>query len=262
MQNLWNAHSDEPEYTLLALRPYLSAEFDKANAALGPLSTHRLADESKLAQSTSFLRQISEPLIYAVFALRAAASGAVDTSAGRHHKAVFSMGSLTFLQKASSALAEQIGLFAYTLDEVRIHCTQILQFYRALDLQPVLKQPSNPVPYIRQVAQGNVPGSVLQGVSRGAVYHLLGVIGDVLTRTFIHLHQMAIEFKDVAYKYPGSERSALEGVSFSIRPGSLVCIVGYNGGGEYLRAQAPVLAVITTAEELLDAQARARSSNS
>ncbi|MEK7586382.1 MAG: ABC transporter ATP-binding protein [Patescibacteria group bacterium] len=41
-----------------------------------------------------------------------------------------------------------------------------------------------------------------------------------------------IEFKDVSFAYPGSEKLALEKVSFRIEPGSKVAIVGQSGGGK------------------------------
>jgi ABC-type bacteriocin/lantibiotic exporter with double-glycine peptidase domain len=43
---------------------------------------------------------------------------------------------------------------------------------------------------------------------------------------------MAIECRDVQFRYPDSDRNALDGVNFKITPGSLVCIVGYNGAGK------------------------------
>lgn len=43
---------------------------------------------------------------------------------------------------------------------------------------------------------------------------------------------MSIEFRNVEYQYPDSDKHALKNVNFSIKPGSLVCIVGYNGAGK------------------------------
>lgn len=42
----------------------------------------------------------------------------------------------------------------------------------------------------------------------------------------------AVEFRDVSFRYPGSERSVLRGVSFAIRPGEVVALVGPNGAGK------------------------------
>ena len=42
----------------------------------------------------------------------------------------------------------------------------------------------------------------------------------------------AIEFQDVTFKYEGSERTVLKDVSFTIRPGETIAIVGRNGAGK------------------------------
>ncbi|KLO05852.1 P-loop containing nucleoside triphosphate hydrolase protein [Schizopora paradoxa] len=43
---------------------------------------------------------------------------------------------------------------------------------------------------------------------------------------------MEIEFCDVSFKYPGTKRFALQNVSFKIKPGQMVAIVGVNGSGK------------------------------
>ncbi|KAI0363046.1 P-loop containing nucleoside triphosphate hydrolase protein [Pilatotrama ljubarskyi] len=43
---------------------------------------------------------------------------------------------------------------------------------------------------------------------------------------------IALEFRDVSFKYPGSENYALRNVSFSINAGQLCIIVGANGSGK------------------------------
>ncbi|KAI0267129.1 HlyB/MsbA family ABC transporter [Gloeopeniophorella convolvens] len=43
---------------------------------------------------------------------------------------------------------------------------------------------------------------------------------------------ISLEFRDVSFRYPGSEEYALRGISFKVRPGQLCVIVGSNGSGK------------------------------
>jgi energy-coupling factor transport system ATP-binding protein len=43
---------------------------------------------------------------------------------------------------------------------------------------------------------------------------------------------LAVSCESVSFSYPGSERPALSGVSFGLRPGEYVGVVGPNGGGK------------------------------
>ncbi|UXY20507.1 ABC transporter ATP-binding protein/permease [Streptomyces cynarae] len=42
----------------------------------------------------------------------------------------------------------------------------------------------------------------------------------------------SVEVRDVYFRYPGADRMALEGLSFSVRPGELVIITGPSGAGK------------------------------
>ncbi len=41
-----------------------------------------------------------------------------------------------------------------------------------------------------------------------------------------------VEFKNVVFSYPGSEQKVLDGISFSVRKGEVVALVGANGAGK------------------------------
>ncbi|KAH9947363.1 P-loop containing nucleoside triphosphate hydrolase protein [Amylocystis lapponica] len=43
---------------------------------------------------------------------------------------------------------------------------------------------------------------------------------------------IAVEFRNVSFQYPGSDRFAIRGVSFKLSPGQLCVIVGVNGSGK------------------------------
>ncbi|KAI9437632.1 HlyB/MsbA family ABC transporter [Lactarius indigo] len=43
---------------------------------------------------------------------------------------------------------------------------------------------------------------------------------------------ISLEFRNVSFRYPGSEQNALRGVSFKLLPGQLCVIVGSNGSGK------------------------------
>ncbi|MEU1593801.1 ABC transporter ATP-binding protein [Streptomyces sp. NPDC005708] len=42
----------------------------------------------------------------------------------------------------------------------------------------------------------------------------------------------AVEVRDVSFRYPGADRTALESLSFSVRPGELVIVTGPSGAGK------------------------------
>jgi ATP-binding cassette subfamily B protein len=44
--------------------------------------------------------------------------------------------------------------------------------------------------------------------------------------------KLGIEFRDVSFTYPGKDEAALRNVSFKIRPGEAVALVGRNGAGK------------------------------
>lgn len=53
-------------------------------------------------------------------------------------------------------------------------------------------------------------------------------------RQFVHRPELAgkVEFRDVKFKYPNTEQSSLERVSFSLKPGEKVALIGRIGSGK------------------------------
>lgn len=117
MQSLWESAQDtSPQAILLQLPKYWHAEYVKADAALGPIWTYRLADKSRIARTTSLLAQISDPLVYTLFALRGAARRRSGSLASALYSENFSMGGLTYIQNASASIAEELARSAYCAD--------------------------------------------------------------------------------------------------------------------------------------------------
>jgi len=52
------------------------------------------------------------------------------------------------------------------------------------------------------------------------------------SKRFTKIVPRTIEFKNVSFKYPGSERLALKNINLTIKPGEDIAIVGHNGAGK------------------------------
>lgn len=66
-------------------------------------------DKSRTAHVSNLLAQVSDPLVYALFALRAAARRNSGSMASALFSEDFSMGSLRYIQEASSSIAQELA---------------------------------------------------------------------------------------------------------------------------------------------------------
>lgn len=119
MKHIWNDSITSPESVLLDIPQYFLKEFERANARLGDVPTSRRAEWGGLAQAAKVLDSFSSPLLYALFALRAAAKRGTSKTPSLLFQAVFSTSALYCMESATSALAGEIGSLFYVLEDVR-----------------------------------------------------------------------------------------------------------------------------------------------
>ncbi|MFN3702906.1 lipid A export permease/ATP-binding protein MsbA [Thermomonas sp.] len=88
------------------------------------------------------------------------------------------------------------------------------------------------IPALKQLT--NVQGMLQRGVaSAERLFHVLDAEDeiDAGTRPLARARGL-IEFRDVRLVYPGQARPALDGISFTARPGTVTAIVGRSGSGK------------------------------
>jgi subfamily B ATP-binding cassette protein MsbA len=88
------------------------------------------------------------------------------------------------------------------------------------------------IPALKQLT--NVQGMMQRGVA--SAERLFGVLdaadeSDEGTRP-LRRAQGLVEFRDVSARYPGQAQAALEGISFTARPGTVTAIIGRSGSGK------------------------------
>jgi ATP-binding cassette subfamily C protein CydCD len=120
--------------------------------------------------------------------------------------------------------AAALALGAYRVDDGALSLTALLvilmlgvEIYRPMrDLRSVLHQ-------------GMVGMSAAQGI-----YKILDAKADVIDATSLAKAtlQPELRFDNVTFRYPGTKRIVHEGLSFTVRPGERIGLVGTSGGGK------------------------------
>ncbi|MCA1597822.1 MAG: ATP-binding cassette domain-containing protein [Chloroflexi bacterium] len=108
---------------------------------------------------------------------------------------VFNLGQLTFFTQASSSVQNSFQSILSGLSSLYENNAYLGSLYDLLEAKPRVVAPAHPIPVPRPVR------------------------GD-------------IAFEGVTFGYEGSDRTVLKDVSFTIKPGETVAIVGRNGAGK------------------------------
>ena len=116
----------------------------------------------------------------------------VSVVAGR-----ISLGSMAMYIGAISQMEEHLSDAAFLIAELYRHAIFIKMLRDFLEIPPT-------IPLVSKEVRQPLPDKFMHG----------------------------IEFKNVSFKYPGSDRLVLDGMSFTIDAGSTVAIVGENGAGK------------------------------
>ncbi|MBV9132796.1 MAG: ABC transporter ATP-binding protein, partial [Chloroflexi bacterium] len=106
-----------------------------------------------------------------------------------------SVGGLTMYVQAADGVSNAFSTVLGALQSMYEHQLYLQTLFELLDFKPQVQAPEHPIAVRRPIEQG-------------------------------------IEFRNVTYTYEGKDQPAIDNVSFTIRKGETVAIVGHNGAGK------------------------------
>ncbi|KLO19110.1 P-loop containing nucleoside triphosphate hydrolase protein [Schizopora paradoxa] len=113
----------------------------------------------------------------------------------------FAFTSLFALQQSASAVRDVVYILCFGLNPLGETLIELRDIYARFDIENLMKDGDEPYPRVDGKNELKSKG-------------------------------MEIEFRNVFFKYPGTSKMVLEDISFKIKPGQMVVIVGANGSGK------------------------------
>ncbi|KAI0757785.1 HlyB/MsbA family ABC transporter [Daedaleopsis nitida] len=180
------------EFVAGNLAEHATSEFRKASARVGDLD----ADWDEISE----VLEVSGQFWYALYQpMRHIPQIIFTLRAARYPASIpVSLASLNLVQDASSKFAWAVYDIIYRAKSVESQLTAVRKVYEVVKIPNLV--PDGTVPFPEDTAQIR--------------------------------HGISLEFKDVSFKYPETEKYALRGISFSVGHGQLCVIVGANGSGK------------------------------
>jgi ATP-binding cassette subfamily B protein len=159
------------------------------------LARHRRLSEELLAKRTEMYRKGARTSFYTGLVTGTSLALAYAFVAMKGVVGAIDPGGIVLVIGAFTSVSGTLGTISSTFVAVDQHTTFLDDYFSFLSIEPLVPTPAAPK---------EVPAKLDGG----------------------------IEFRDVAFSYPGGTAPAVEGLSLKIEPGELVALVGENGAGK------------------------------